>query len=612
MTIAMAPGLASVVVFEAGPNGLHNDILSRMAASNQVKQLSCSWGWGGGPSTTTDNLFKQLAAQGQSFFDASGDTDAFTPGEVDDVNQTYAPSSCPFITQVGGTTLTTTSEGGSWSSETVWNAGGGVGSSGGISSYYTIPTWQMGLSMTANGGSTSNRNIPDVALVADNIYAYYGKGKSGSFVGTSAATPLWAGLTALINQQAVSASRGPVGFLNPAIYAIGKSATYNAVFHDITTGDNTSSSSPSSFYAVAGYDLCTGWGTPAGKNFIDALTGPPDPLGIIPSVGFTANGPAGGPFAPSSSHFLLTNSGASSLTWSLLNNSSWLIGSPTQGSLDAGATADVIVSLAATADNLDAGSYGALVTFTNWTSHTSQNLSFKLQVGQSLVQNGGFETGDLSNWTLVGNTNTSDPSGGTLYNGVQSSTDDPSVVHSGTYGLFLGDTEVATLSQTLATVRGQSYLLSFWLDNPTNGEGQRFLVKWIGDGASVNTLYDIADPPVLPWTNLQFLVSAATTNTVLQFGAKNPPDGFGLDDISVTPIPKGEFQSVATATGTFRITWRAATGLSYQVQYKTNLLQSNWINLGAPLVATNGSLSVSDSGLSNPTKQRFYRFVVLP
>ena len=71
MAMAMAPGLSKIIVFEGGPSGTPNDILNVMASSNQVKQLSCSWGWGGGPTNTTDEIFKQMAAQGQSFFNAA-------------------------------------------------------------------------------------------------------------------------------------------------------------------------------------------------------------------------------------------------------------------------------------------------------------------------------------------------------------------------------------------------------------------------------------------------------------------------------------------------------------------------------------------------------------
>ena len=612
MAISMAPGLESVVVYEAGPSGLQNDVLSSMAANSAVRQLSCSWGWGGGPKATTDNLFKQLAAQGQSFFNASGDTDAFPAGQVDDPTQTYAPSSSPYITQVGGTTLTTTSAAGAWESETVWNAGGGEGSGGGISSYYSIPSWQTGISMSANGGSTANRNIPDVSLVADNIFVYYGNGKSGAFVGTSASTPLWAGLTALMNEKLASTGNAPLGFLNPAIYALGKSGSYSSTFHDITTGNNTWSGSPNSFYAVQGYDLCTGWGTPIGQSFITALTGPPDALRIVPGTGFIAYGPTGGPFGPIPTTYSLSNSGTTSLTWSFLNTPSWLSLSPGQGSLAPNATTSVIINISSAAESMTAGSYSANIVLTNWNSHAAQIISFELQVGQSLVQNGGFETGDLSNWALVGNTSTSGPTGGTLYNGVQSSTDTPSVVHSGTYGMFLGDTQLATLSQDLPTLPGQAYLLSLWLANPTNGSGQQFLVNWIVSNGSTNTLYNIPNPAGFPWTNLQFIVAATATNTILQFGAENVPDAFGLDDVSVTPIATARFKSFGWSSGAFQLTWRTIGGLVYQVQYTTDLGQANWINLGIPQTAVGSSLTMADSGAISSSGQRFYRLMALP
>ena len=180
MAVSMAPGLSKIVVFEGNPSTGYfspNDVLSAMADSNSISQLSCSWGWSGGPTNTTDTIFKKMAAQGQSFFTASGDSDAFTTGSsstngVDNPSLQNTPASSPYIITVGGTTLTTTGPGGVWSSETVWNwglhNGSYVGSSGGISSYYSIPSWQTNLSMTANGGSTSYRNIPDVALTADN------------------------------------------------------------------------------------------------------------------------------------------------------------------------------------------------------------------------------------------------------------------------------------------------------------------------------------------------------------------------------------------------------------------------------------------------------------
>jgi hypothetical protein len=617
VAIAMAPGLSKIVVFEAGPSGLQNDILNTMAASNQIKQLSCSWGWGGGPSTTTDNIFKEMAAQGQSFFDAAGDSDAFTVGSssangVDNTSLHNAPASCPYITVVGGTTLTTTGPGGSWSSETVWNwglhDGSYVGTSGGVSSYYSIPTWQEGISMSANGGSTTYRNIPDVALTADNVYVVYGDGSSGTFGGTSCATPLWAALVALMNQQAASTGASVAGFINPAIYALGKGASYSSVFHDITSGNNISSSSPNNYYAVGGYDLCTGWGTPMGQSLINAVVGAPDSLGITPSGSFAASGAVGGPFSPASQTFVLTNNSSSPLTWSVINPATWLEAAPAGGALAAGAETNVIVSFDAAASNLAAGIYTTNLTFTNWTTHVAQSESFTLQIGQSLVQNGGFETGGFTGWTLVGDTIIYYGRGNFLiYDAVEDTASGYEVVHSGDYGVFLGDDQLATLSQTLATVAGQSYLISFWLDNPVSGSVQQFRVNWSG-----TTLYSVTNPPAFAWTNRQFIVMASGTNSTLEFAAQNDPGYFGLDDISVTPLPLVAFRTAAATAGSINLSWYTAGGLAYQVQYKTNLLQTNWIDLGTRTVGTGSSLAVSDTNGGGSSLQRFYRLVALP
>ena len=134
--------------------------------------------------------------------------------------------------------------------------------------------------------------------------------------GTSVAAPLWAGFTALVNQQAALSGNGPIGFLNPALYAIGAAAGYATNFHDITVGNNTNNSSPTNYFAVPGYDLCTGWGTPTGSNLINSLA-PPDPLVMLPVPGFASSGPAGGPFSVMMQSFILTNAGSSLLNWSL-------------------------------------------------------------------------------------------------------------------------------------------------------------------------------------------------------------------------------------------------------------------------------------------------------
>jgi uncharacterized repeat protein (TIGR01451 family) len=283
MAISMAPGLDEVIVYEGD---LPDDVLNRMATDDLANQLSASWTYG--IDASTDPIFQQMAAQGQSFFNASGDSGAYPPGEVP------TPSDDTNITIVGGTTLFTTGPGGAWQSEVVWswfNAGTGTdASSGGISSTYAIPPWQKGISMAANQGSTTFRNLPDVALTADNIWTTYSNGLAGGGGGTSAATPLWAAFNALVNQQAVANAEAPVGFINPAIYAIGKGPLYSSTFHDIVSGNDTNLVSTNLFYAVPGYDLCTGWGTPAGSNLINALA----PLANTPILAVVTNIISGG------------------------------------------------------------------------------------------------------------------------------------------------------------------------------------------------------------------------------------------------------------------------------------------------------------------------------
>jgi len=88
-------------------------------------------------------------------------------------------------------------------------------------------------------------------------------------LGTSFATPLWAGFIALVNQNLAAQGGGYAGFINPTIYAIGKGSRYTSDFNDITTGNNIWSYSGSNFSAGSGYDLCTGLGTPIGQALIN-------------------------------------------------------------------------------------------------------------------------------------------------------------------------------------------------------------------------------------------------------------------------------------------------------------------------------------------------------
>jgi hypothetical protein len=276
VAISMAPGLSQVIVYE-GPRTSQGayDTLSRMATDNLAKQLSSSWVIEEILSTPTlaDSIYPEFAAQGQSFFQASGDHGAYP---------TYQYADNPYTTIVGGTALTTTGRGGSWKEEITWNDGytnGGYwATGGGISANYSIPSWQQGIDMSGNQGSPTMRNVPDVAMVARDIFVVTDRGVPWVSGGTSAAAPLWAGFTALVNEQAAASRLAPVGFLNPALYTIAKGTNYARAFHDVTMGNNTNGTSRTQFYAVPGYDLCTGWGTPNGANLINLLVAAPRPV----------------------------------------------------------------------------------------------------------------------------------------------------------------------------------------------------------------------------------------------------------------------------------------------------------------------------------------------
>ncbi|HTC22332.1 MAG TPA: S53 family peptidase, partial [bacterium] len=292
MAISMAPGLSQILVYQSSPtasNATADMMLDQMATDDIAKQISCSWTGFGDRNTAA--AYTQFAMQGQSFFQAAGDDGAYVTGDPDTtVPSPINRSTAIEMTVVGGTELSTSNSTEGWQSETTWNAplntSSGLatfGGGGGVCSKVTIPSYQQSVNMTANGGSTLLRNIPDVSMVADNIfviadqsyisnsnYSYY------TVVGTSAATPLWAGFLSLANEQAVAGGVSVVGFANPAIYNIGLGTGYNNDFHDIQDGStNNLNGNPALYKAVTGYDLATGWGSPTGQSLINDLTGLP-------------------------------------------------------------------------------------------------------------------------------------------------------------------------------------------------------------------------------------------------------------------------------------------------------------------------------------------------
>jgi kumamolisin len=140
----------------------------------------------------------------------------------------------------------------------VWNDGAqGGATGGGVSSYFGLPKWQKHVGVPPHSGKSGGRGVPDVAGDASPTSGYQVlvDGQNAVIGGTSAVAPLWAGLIALINQQ----TGKKAGLINPFLYHAPKA------FHNITQGDN------GAFSAKAGWDACTGLGSPNGTAVADAV-----------------------------------------------------------------------------------------------------------------------------------------------------------------------------------------------------------------------------------------------------------------------------------------------------------------------------------------------------
>jgi hypothetical protein len=337
IVLAMAPN--AQILFFQGSTGITNhldDILHAMATSTPPLTVgSCSLGFG--YSDNANQAVGQMAANGVSFFDASGDN-----GDIGTNDQ----GNNKFINQtlVGGTFLSTNPltsplptpvyPNNYYLVENTW-AGPGFATSGGVMDSTTIPDYQVGVNMATNGGSSTERNYPDVAMIASNVEVFFNGGFT-QFAGTSAAAPMWAGYTALVNQMSQkNGGPGKSGFLNPTIYDIGLTSgtaddLYKICFNDINDGvSNGVGGGGSGHTTVAGYDLCTGWGTPT-CALINQLSSPTpltpnQPLTLIRFVITTGNDDAGGGlhgssqtadcFVPGGGFFTLTLRNASESNW---------------------------------------------------------------------------------------------------------------------------------------------------------------------------------------------------------------------------------------------------------------------------------------------------------
>ncbi len=302
--LSLAPA-ASLSVYQ-GPNSGSGpyDVYRAMAnAATPPEVISTSWGLceaqtGLSSARSEQTLFQQMAAQGETVLAAAGDngsTDCTSGGNPTSALAVDDPSSQPYVTGVGGTHLTLDGSN-QRATETVWNqsANSDGAGGGGISKLWTMPTFQssapaaLGVvnarsSGTPCGASSGRdcRQVPDLTADADPFtgYVVYYSGGWTAFGGTSAAAPLVAALVALADSSTMCSPAGPIGWLNPDLYAAAGSSTanYAASFADVTSGTNDYTPSGYAgglFPAGTAYDMASGLGAPNAAALAPLLCGP--------------------------------------------------------------------------------------------------------------------------------------------------------------------------------------------------------------------------------------------------------------------------------------------------------------------------------------------------
>ncbi len=264
---AVAPGATIVVYFAPNTDQGFIDAVSTAVhdTTHHPSAVSISWGgpedsWTQQARTQMEQVMIEAAAVGVTVTAAAGDNGS-TDGVSDGKQHVDFPASAPHVLACGGTTLQVSS--GQITSETVWNElttnHGATG--GGVSVEFPTPSYQSTINPTNVDTRQTGRGVPDVSGDADpeTGYEVLVDGQRQVIGGTSAVAPLWAGLTALLNE----ALGKPVGFLQPLIYA----GSARGGFNDITQGNNPA------YEAGLGWDACTGLGSPNGTALLEALGG---------------------------------------------------------------------------------------------------------------------------------------------------------------------------------------------------------------------------------------------------------------------------------------------------------------------------------------------------
>jgi kumamolisin len=218
-----------------------------------------------------NQILQDAATLGVTVCCAAGDagsSDTSDPRARDGKPHVDFPASSPFSLACGGTRLLGADA--TIRSEVVWNESGGA-TGGGVSNFFARPAYQGKAKVPKSPQGKTGRGVPDVAGDAAPSTGYQVLlvgGTRAVIGGTSAVAPLWAGLVARFNQKLAGAGKPVAGFLNPLLYGL---AAGSGALRDIVSGDNDLEGL-GKYRARAGWDACTGLGTPDGAKLLAALT----------------------------------------------------------------------------------------------------------------------------------------------------------------------------------------------------------------------------------------------------------------------------------------------------------------------------------------------------
>jgi subtilase family serine protease len=277
VVLVPADAITSAANFTAAVTGLIHVAITQHAA---VVSISGSHGehfFTAAEVARIHAALQQAAGRNVTVVASSGDTGVISDGGPP--VQVSLPASDPLVLGAGGTALGASSATGAYHGEMAWNADTSA-SAGGYSSLFRRPSYQDGVPRIGR-----MRGVPDVAADADSSTAMtlmFTGGVPYPAQGTSAATPLWAAVIALADQDAGQ----HLGFVNPAIYAIARSPAYHRAFHDVVTGDNSvfwPTRLFTGYQAGPGWDPITGWGSPNAQTLVPLLAHDAGPGGAVHS-----------------------------------------------------------------------------------------------------------------------------------------------------------------------------------------------------------------------------------------------------------------------------------------------------------------------------------------